>query len=60
MKKKIVKNDETLTNAERNKLQNEIKNIDEKLKEIEKDKESIHNTNIRTTNQLKKLMNERK
>ena len=60
MKKKIVKNDETLTNAERNKLQNEIKNIDEKLKEIEKDKESIHNTNIRTTNQLKKLMNTRK
>ena len=60
MKKKIVKNDETLTNAERNNLQNEIKNIDEKLKEIEKDKESIHNTNIRTTNQLKKLMNERK
>ena len=60
MKKTIVKNDETLTNAERNKLQNEIKNIDEKLKEIEKDKESIHNTNIRTTNQLKKLMNTRK
>ena len=49
-----------MTDDGRNKLLSEVKYINEKLKEAEKNYKNINNTNIRKTNQLKKLMNERK
>ena len=61
MKKNIVKNEETLTDAEKNKLQNEIKDLNKKVENIEREKDSIHNINLRTTtNQLKKFIKEKK
>ena len=52
--------DKTLSDDERNKLQIEIKDLNRKLKEEEKNKETIHNQNLATTRQLQKLMKERK
>ena len=60
MKKKEAKNEETLTDAEKNKLQNEIKDLNKKIENIEKERDSIHNTNLRTTNQLRKVMKEKR
>ena len=44
-KKNTVKNDETLTDAERNKLQIEIKDITRKCNEMKNSRDSIHNIN---------------
>ena len=60
IKIKKVLDDKTLSDDERNKLQIEIKDLNRKLKEKEKNKETIHNQNLVTTNKLKELMKERK
>ena len=52
--------DKALSDDKRNKLQIEIKDLNRKLKEEEKNKETIHNQNLATTRQLQKLMKERK
>ena len=62
---KIIKikkalNDKTLSDDERNKLQIEIKDLNRKLREEEKNKETIHNQNLVTTRKLQKLMKEKK
>ena len=44
----------------RNKLQMEIKDLNRKLKEEKKNKETIHNQNLATTRKLQKLMKEKK
>ena len=46
--------------AERNKLQNEIKDLNKKLKETEISKNTIHNQNLITIRKLQKLMDETK
>ena len=60
IKIKKVLNDKTLSDDERNKLQNEIKDFNRELKEETKNKETIHNQNLVTTRQLRKLMKEKK
>ena len=57
---KKVLDDKASSDYERNKLQNEIKDLNRELKEEEKNKETIHNQNLATTRQLQKLMKERK
>ena len=49
-----------MTDAEKNKLQNEIKDLNKKIENIEKERDSNRNINLRTTNQLKKFMEEKK
>ena len=60
IKIKKVLDDKTVSDDERNKLQIEIKDLNRKLKEEEKNKETIHNQNLVTTNKLKELMKEKK
>ena len=60
IKIKKVLDDKALSDDERNKLQIEIKDLNRKLKEEEKNKETIHNQNLVTTNKLKELMKEKK
>ena len=60
IKIKKVLDDKTLSDDERNKLQIEIKDLNRKLKEEEKNKETIHNQNLVTTNKLKELMKGKK
>ena len=60
IKIKKVLDDKILSDDERNKLQIEIKDLNRKLKEEEKNKENIHNQNLVTTRKLQKLMKERK
>ena len=59
LKKKNL-DDKALSDDERNILQIEIKNLNRKLKEEEKNKEIIHNQNLITTNKLKEIMKEKK
>ena len=60
IKIKKVLDDKTLSDDERNKLQIEIKDLNRKLKEEEKNKEAIHNQNLITANKLKELMKEKR
>ena len=60
IKIKKVLNNKILSDDKRNKLQIEIKDLNRKLKEEKKNKETIHNQNLVTTRQLQKLMKERK
>ena len=60
IKIKKVLDDKALSDDERNKLQIEIKDLNRKLKEEEKNRETIHNQNLVTTNKLKELMKEKK
>ena len=60
IKIKKVLDDKTLSDDERNKLQIEIKDLNRKLKEEEKNEEAIHNQNLITANKLKELMKEKR